>query len=147
MNKIACKPYVNILKGYRVVLISTLLVSLLPPFIALAGGSWSQVEVSNGLYVDFPHTPKYTISNTGSYNAATYVTKSNNCLFMTIIARQVFSRYPEFIFYSQKWKTEETKAVLDKFLDSYVGGKLQYVNAVGVIKPITLKQYLGRKVS
>ncbi len=120
---------------------STILFSLL--FLissALAQNAWIKKEVGNGIFVNFPNDPKYSTTT----EASTYVAKSENCLFMVLIQRNVIPNYPAFI---QLEKSEQEK-IINTLLDNVVKEKLAYTNnSTTSASNIKIGNYIGRELS
>ncbi len=118
------------------------LLLLMPLFLS---AQWIEKEVGNNIYVKFPSNPEYKI-NSGiagkcSY-IASYMAKSENCMFIIIIMGDVIPDYPVFLGLSNVNK----KKLEDKFLDEYVVGKLSITdNTSDNSKHIKLDEYNGRE--
>ena len=100
------------------------------------------VEVDNGIYVDFPITPKYTFDANNSH----YVAVTDNCMLFVLIHRNAIPDYGKYFIASQKWSEIERKNVSEVFLDSVIKGRMHFVNGVNNAKQIMLGPYYGRKM-
>ena len=63
-------------------------------------GQWTEKEVGNNFYVQFPSNPEYKISKgvSGAFSyMASYTAKTENCLFKVLILSDVMLNYPEFM--------------------------------------------------
>jgi hypothetical protein len=99
-------------------------------------------EIDNGLFVTFPTTPEYQ-ANT---QATSYVAKSTNCFFMTMVLRNQIPNYDQYVLAKKKWTQSEIKKVEDSFLDNAVKGKLDYTGNKGTITEIKIGGFSGRKI-
>jgi len=99
-------------------------------------------EVDNELFVTFPTTPEYQ-ANT---EATSYVAKSANCLFMSLVLRNQIPNYDQYVMAKRKWTQSEIKKVEDSFLDNAAQGKLDYTGSKGIIKEIQIGKFSGREI-
>lgn len=99
-------------------------------------------EVDNGIFVTFPITPEYKLTPA----ASTYVCKTENCLFIVIIQRNVVPNYVEYMVAKKKFTEAEIQKIEDGFLDNTVKGKLEYTGNKGTISSIKIGKYNGRKI-
>lgn len=104
--------------------------------------SQTQKEVENGIYVTFPTTVEYKATT----QATSYVGKTENCFFMSIILRNQIPNYPQYIQAKKKWTSAEIKKVEDSFLDNAVKGKLAYTGNKGTVSEIKIGEFSGRKI-
>ncbi len=99
-------------------------------------------EVENGLFVTFPIYPEYKTNTQGT----SYVGKTKNCFFMTLVLR-VIPNYHQYVIAKKKWTQSEIKEVEDSFLDNAVKGKVDYTgNKYTRSSEIKISEYRGRKV-
>ena len=103
----------------------------------------SKKEIDNGLFVTFPSEPEYKTTN----SASTFVTKTENCLFMVLIQRNVIPKYAEYVKAKQKWSASEIAKVENSFLDNAVKGKLDYTGNSGKVNSIKVGKFSGREIS
>lgn len=99
-------------------------------------------EVDDGVFVTFPSTPDYKVKT----EASTYVTKTENCIFMVIIQRNAIPNYLQYIKAKQKWTAAEVEKVESSFLDNAVKGRLDYSESQGTTKAIKVGKYSGRTI-
>lgn len=102
----------------------------------------SKKEIENGIFITFPVTPDYNAST----QITTYVAKTDNCLFMTIVQRNIIPNYAQYVQAKMKWSKTEIKKVEDSFLDNVVKGKLDYTGNTGIVSEIKTGEFSGRKV-
>lgn len=100
-------------------------------------------EIDNGLFVTFPSEPEYKTTN----SASTFVTKTENCLFMVLIQRNAIPNYDEYVKAKQKWSASEIAKVENSFLDNAVKGKLDYTGNSGKVNSIKIGKFNGREIS
>ena len=114
-------------------------------FCLLTSFYFSQVqkEVENGIFVNFPNSPKYK----NVQNASTLSSKTENSLMMVIVQRNFIPDYPNYIIAQKKWSENERKKVADTFLDNAVRGKLEYTGNKGNVSETKIGKYYGRKIS
>jgi len=99
-------------------------------------------EIDNGIFVTFPVDPNYTTTPTVS----NYAAKTESCLFMVIIQRDVIPNYAEYVKARQKWTDAEIDKVESAFLDNAVKGKLDYTGNKGTVSIIKIGKYNARKI-
>lgn len=116
--------------------------SVLLAIISFSVYSQTQKEVENGIFVTFPNTPEYKATT----QATTYIVKTENCLFMTIVQRNIIPNYAQYVQAKKKWTTAEIKKVEDAFLDNSVKGKLDYTGNKGTVSEIKIGEFSGRKI-
>lgn len=100
-------------------------------------------EIDNGLFVTFPSEPDYKTTN----SASTFVTKTENCIFMVLIQRNAIPNYSEYVKAKQKWSASEIAKVENSFLDNAVKGKLDYTGNSGNVRSIKIGKFSGRDIS
>lgn len=118
------------------------ILAILLTTISLSVYSQTQKEVENGIFVTFPTTVEYQASTQGT----TYVGKTDNCLFMSMVLRNQIPNYPQYVQAKKKWTTAEIKKVEDSFLDNAVKGKLDYTGNKGTVSEIKIGEFRGRKI-
>lgn len=118
------------------------LFTVLNIFIGLIGFSQTQKEVENGIFVTFPTNVEYQ----ANLNATTYIGKTENCFFMSIVLRNQIPNYAQYIQAKKKWTNSEIKKVEDSFLDNAIKGKFDYTGNNGTVKEIQVGEFNGRKV-
>jgi hypothetical protein len=99
-------------------------------------------EVDDGIFVTFPFSPDYKLTT----EASTYVTKTENCMFMVIIQRNAIPNYAQYVKAKQNWNAAEIEKVESSFLDNAVKGKLKYSESQGTTKAIKVGEYSGRTI-
>jgi len=99
-------------------------------------------EIENGIFVTFPVDPSYTTTITVSNFAA----KTESCLFMVLIQRNVIPNYAEYVKARQKWTDAEIDKVENSLLDNTVKGKLYYTGNKGTVSIVKIGKYNGRKI-
>ena len=104
--------------------------------------SQEKKEVENGLYITFPTTVTYNLIQ----DNATYMAKTDNCIFMAIVQRNVIPDYEVYIEAQKKWSEAEKKKVIDNLLDNAVKGKLDYTGNKGTIEDFKVGDFNGRRV-
>jgi hypothetical protein len=118
------------------------ILAILLTTISLSVYSQTQKEVENGIYVTFPTTVEYQAST----QATTYVGKTDNCLFMSMVLRNQIPNYSQYVQAKKKWTSTEIKKVEDSFLDNAVKGKLDYTGNKGTVSVIKVGEFSGRKI-
>jgi len=116
--------------------------TILLAIISFSVYSQTQKEVENRIFVTFPTTPEYKTSS----QATTYIAKTENCLFMTIVQRNIIPNYAQYIQAKKKWTNAEIKKVENSFLDNAVKGKLDYTGNKGTVSEISIGSFNGRKL-
>ena len=116
--------------------------TLLFSFTCFVGFSQTQKEVVNGIFVTFPTTVEYR----GNTQSTTYIGKTENCLFMSLVLRNAIPNYAQYVQAKKKWTKAEIKKVEDAFLDNAVKGKLYYLGSKGTITEIKIGEFRGRKI-
>lgn len=111
-------------------------------FCSLFALGQSKKEIDDGIFVTFPTIPEYE-ANT---KTTTYIAKTDNCLYMTIVQLNVIPNYPQYVQAKKKFTAAEIKKIEDSFLDNVVQGKLGYTDSKGSISEIKMGQFSGRKV-
>lgn len=111
-------------------------------FFSLTAFAQSIKEIENGIFVTFPTTVEYQAST----QATTYVGKTDNCLFMTMVLRNQIPNYPKYVQAKKKWTSTEIKKVEDSFLDNAVKGKLDYTGNKGTVSEIKIGEFSGRRI-
>ncbi|CAI9429380.1 DUF1795 domain-containing protein [Candidatus Ornithobacterium hominis] len=119
------------------------LISIIFLFGIFQTNAQTKKEIDNGLYVNFPSEPEYKTTN----SASTYVTKSENCIFMVLIQRNAIPNYAEYVKAKQKWSASEIAKVENSFLDNAVKGKLDYTGNSGKVNSIKVGKFSGREIS
>lgn len=99
-------------------------------------------EIENGIFITFPNEPKYQATT----QATTYIASTENCLFISIVQRNVIPNYPQFLKDKKNWSNEQLKKVEDSFLDNAVKGKLDYTGNQGEVSDIKVGDFRGRKI-
>jgi hypothetical protein len=100
-------------------------------------------EVENGIYVDFPNNPKYSVTQ----EAGTYTARTENALYTVVIQYNMIPNYHQFVLEEQSWTEKEKKQVRDVLLDNVIKGVLAYTGATGNPIEIKIGSYYGRKIS
>lgn len=108
----------------------------------IAAFSQTQKEVEDGIFVTFPTAVEYK-ANT---QATTYIGKTKNCLFMSVVMRNAIPNYAQFVQAKKKWTKAEIKKVEDSFLDGAVKGTFDYTGNKGRVTEIKIGKFSGRKV-
>jgi hypothetical protein len=111
--------------------------------ISLIGWTQSVKEVDNGIFVEFPTQPEYSVKN----DVGSFQSKTSNCFYMVLIQRGIIPNYDKYVIAKKNWSSEELKKVEDSFLDNAIKGKLEYSGSKGEIEPIKIGNYSGRKLS
>ncbi len=101
-----------------------------------------KTEIDNGIFVTFPVAPEYKTTTA----ASTYVTKTENCMFMVVIQRNAIPNYVEYVKAKQNWTDAEIAKVENSFLDNAAKGKLDYSGNKGAVSSIRVGKYSGRKI-
>jgi hypothetical protein len=106
-------------------------------------GQKTKKEVDNGIFVVFPDTPEYNATK----EASTYITTTENCIFLVTIQRNVIPNYVEFAKAEKTWTETQKKQIRDTLLDNVVKGKLAYTGNKGQVSEIKIGNYYGRKLA
>jgi hypothetical protein len=118
----------------------TLLIILVAGKMSFAQTDWTNKQVGDKLFVQFPAEPTYKLQD----KSGIYTVKTINCVFMVIVSYDVIPHYAEFL----KLSRSNQINVINHFLNGVINGKLNYSNNQGLTAtPIKVGQYYGREVS
>ncbi|MGY0393338.1 hypothetical protein ACW5R3_12370 [Bizionia sp. KMM 8389] len=111
-------------------------------FCSLNTFSQTKKEIDNGIFITFPVTPEYKANQ----KATSYIGKTENCFFITMILRNQIPNYVQYVKAKKNWTKEETKKVESSFLNNAVKGKLDYTGNKGLVKDIKVGEFNGRMI-
>jgi hypothetical protein len=103
---------------------------------------WLKQEIGNGITVNFPTKPTYTLKQLESTHSGMYGAATSNCVFLVMV---VYNCFPNLSEYMKANSVEQTK-LKNTLLDAYINGRLKYNNSNGNIKSCYIDGYLGRQV-
>lgn len=99
-------------------------------------------EVTDGIFITFPSTPEYKVLQ----GNPTYSSKTDNALYMAVIAKNIIPQYSDYVQAQKTWSEKEKQQVIDALLDNAVRGKLDYTDSQGSSNKIKKGNYQGRTI-
>lgn len=105
--------------------------------------NWKKTSVGNNVSVMFPNEAKYELKSNNGKQVGTYLSISQNCLFMTMVSYDMIPNYPEFV----NLKQEEQEVFIGILLDNVAKGKLLYSNTKTNVESFTINGCQARRVA
>ncbi|MDM1499495.1 hypothetical protein [Myroides odoratimimus] len=99
-------------------------------------------EVTDGIFITFPSTPEYKVLQ----GNPTYSSKTDNALYMAVIAKNIIPQYSDYVQAQKTWSEKEKQQVIDALLDNAVRGRLDYTGSKGSSSKIKKGKFDGREI-